>query len=149
MICDEPCAWAELCFDVRHRQFAGGGVEVRPADHYPCLICGNDPGSDVGIVIQAGHDDLVTRAPCRRQGAGQIEGHRGHAASEDHPVGVGVEQVAQRATALPDNLFGVAFRPGDRSAVRQRTEHRVADGIGDGVRRLRAARAVEVCGSAP
>jgi hypothetical protein len=59
------------------------------------------------------------------------------------------DKSSSRATALPDNLLGVAFRPGDRSSVRQQTEHRVADGIVDGVRRLRAARAVEVCGSAP
>ncbi len=144
---DQARARAQLFLDAAHRQFGGRGIEVRPPDDRACAGCGDRPRPDVGVVVQPRHDDLIARAPLGGQCPRQIEGERGHAPPEDHLVGIGVEQIADRAPALHDDLFGVACRGRGVSAVRQRPEQRVADGVCDRSGCLRAPGPVEVGGA--
>jgi hypothetical protein len=100
--CDEPCAWAELCFDVRHREFSGGGVEVRQANRYLCLVRGDLPGRqlltiDFGLNQAGGQvivridapvlgerDAVVADAVCRSGEIVEFHGDVGIAEPGDH-----------------------------------------------------------------
>ena len=146
---DEAGTRAQLGLDVLHGQFGSRGVEVHPPHDGARRGGSNHPRPDVGVVIQACHDDLVAGAPLRGQRPRQIKGERGHAPPEDHLVGIRVEQIAERKTALHDDFLGIACRGGGRSTIRQRAQHRVADGVGDDGGRLRPAGPVEVGGAVP
>ena len=105
---------------------------------------GQHPRPDVGVVVQPGDHDLVARAATLGQRAREVVGQLGHAAAEDDAAGIGAEQVGHRRAARAITIAS-ALRSapvtwprlaiGDVSASRDR--------VGDGVRDLRAAGAVE------
>ena len=88
-----------------------------------------DPGPDVGVVVQPGHDHLVAGRPARGQGGRQPVGEGGHVRAEDDAVRLAADQVGDGPAALGDD-------PVRAAAGREGPAH-VADpgpvGAGDGV----------------
>jgi hypothetical protein len=144
---DQPGAAGEQPRHVVRRQLGGGGVEVRPADGRAGRRRGVHPGADVRVVVQAGDDDLVARAPVLGERAGEVVGELGHAAAEDDAAGVGGEQVGDGGAGGEDDAVRAALGRGDGASVGDRGAEGGGDGVRHDVRRLRAARAVEVRGA--
>ena len=128
-------------------ELARRGVEVDPADGGPGGLGHLHPRPDVGVVVEAGHDDLVARCPVLGQRPGEVVGERGRAPAEDDAAGVGAEQVAEGGAAVGDDGIRPPLRRGHRAAVGDGAGQGVGDRPPDDVGDLAAARAVEVGGA--
>ena len=140
----QPGPLGEHLGDVSGGELAGGRVERRPPHRRAGGLRGEDPRTDVGVVVEPGDHHLVAGAPPVREGARQVEGERGGAAPEDDAARVGAEQVGERGAGALDDVLGPPFGRGGRTAVRDRGGQRLDDRAPDGLGHLRAARAVEV-----
>ena len=125
-------------------ELGGVGVEAEPAHSRPGPLGPEHPGTDVGIVVEPGHHDLVPGTPVRAQGAGQVEGQRGHRPAEHDAPRVGAEQVAHRGTGVPDDPLGPLLGVRDGAAVGDAGGHRRRHRLRDLRGRLRPTRSVEV-----
>ena len=98
-------------------QFQGAvfHVEVDPG-HLAATVLGNQqPGRDIGIVVEAGEDDLVARVEGVRQGPADVQGQGGHVVAEDDLLGAGgVQEVGHGAMGLRQD--SVRLNAGGKSA---------------------------------
>ena len=116
---DDAGARRQLARHVRNRELGRARVELGPPHGGADRLRGVQPRADVGVVVEAGDDHLVARAPGRGQRAGQVEGQRGHAAAEDHPARVGAQQVAHGGPGRQHDRVRRTFRSRDGAAVGQ------------------------------
>ena len=86
---DQPGPVGEHVGDVVRGRARRSRDRTRPSARSPRRAAAAiDPGPDVRVVVEPGHDDLVAWRPARGQRAGEVEGERGHAAAEDDAAGV-------------------------------------------------------------
>lgn len=142
----QPGGRGDHPLDLARRKLAGLRVEVGEADGGAHGLGGQHPGAHVGVVVEAGHHDLVARTPLLGQGARQVEGQLGHAAPEDDADGVGAEQVTEGGPGTHDGGVGIALGRRRGPAVGERGEQRVVHRPGDHVGGLGAPGSVEVRG---
>ena len=122
------------------------GLEVEGCEHQPrAAVVGRElPRGDVGVVVEPGADDLITRFPIASECSRHCEREGGHVGAEDDPPGVRAEQSADRGARVVDE-FGA--RRGRREvsvpvgAVTRAQELR--HGVDRGVDHLRAGRPIE------
>ena len=62
------------------------GVDIRPPHRGARPLGRLHPGPHVRVVVEPGHDHLVTRPPVAGQRPGQAVGQRGHVRAENHAV---------------------------------------------------------------
>ena len=102
------------------------------------------PGCHVRVMIELGHDDLVTGAPATCKAAREVEGDRRHVVAERHVRRRRVEEVGEDDARLGQHRIRLGarrIRPVRVGIVPiQVVGHRLADGARD----LGAARTVEV-----
>ena len=135
---DHLGARPELALQVRDVE---RGVVVQPdvADHQVPVVRDLQPGSDPGVVIQAGHQDLVARLEGAGGGPGQREVQRGHVRPEDHLVRLAAEEPGRLALGLLQDLPDPDAGGVARAQVRARVPQRPRDRLAHLVRDLRAA----------
>jgi len=75
-----------------------------------------EPGSDIGIMIKGGYDDLVTGVQCLADGAAEGEGEGGHIRAEDDLTGAGgMQEIGHCTASSSDHLVGALT--GDKSSL--------------------------------
>jgi len=123
----------ELALQVREVE---RGVVVQrdvPDDQVP-VVSDLQPGGDPGVVVQAGHQDLVAGPERPGGGPGQREVQRGHVRPEDHLVRLAAEEPGRLAIGLfqdlPDAHAGGIARAQVRARLPQRRRDRVAHLVG-------------------
>src|SRR3954465_8948935 len=77
---------------------------------------GDDPPGAVGVVVQAGADDLVAGRERAADGGGEAHRQRGHARAEGDAARIGAEQPAHGLTRLGNDLVRV-LGGGEQTAV--------------------------------
>ena len=139
---DHPGARPELALQVREVE-RGVIVQRDVPDHQVPVVRDLEPRGDSGVVVQAGHQDLVARLEGTRGGPGQREVQRGHVRPEDHLVRLAAEEPGRLVLGLledlPDPDAGGVARAQVRARLPQRPRDRLAHLVGD----LRAAGSVE------
>ena len=65
------------------------------------------PRGDVGVVVQLGYDDLVSRTPPPPQRAGQMEGQGGHVGPKRDFLGLSVQEIGQGSPSRRDHAVGL------------------------------------------
>ncbi len=71
-------------------------MEIYPPDSAAPVFGCHDPGSDIGVVVQAGDDDLIPGLPGTGDSAADGESQAGHVVAEDNPLRSGsIEEVRQ------------------------------------------------------
>jgi hypothetical protein len=132
----------ELALQVREVE-RGVVVQRDVPDHQVPVVRDLQPGGDPGVVVQAGHQDLVAGPERARGGPGQREVQRGHVRPEDHFVRLAAEEPGRLVLGLrqdlPDADAGGIARTQVRARLPQRSRDRVAHLVGD----LGAAGSVE------
>ena len=112
-------------------------------DHQVPVVRDLEPRRDPGVVVQAGHEDLVAGPEGARGGPRQREVQGGHVRSEDHLVRLAAEEPGRLVLGLledlPDADAGGVARAQVRAGLAQRSRDRVAHFV----RHLRAAGSVE------
>ena len=133
--------------DVVDGQLTGGWIKVRPAHGGAHSLGSLHPGSDISVVIEPGHDDLVPWAPGARQCPRQVVGERGGTAAEDDPTWLAAQQVTHGGPATSDDLLRSALRWCHDPPIGHRREQGLAHGIRDHLGGLCPARSIEVRGA--
>jgi hypothetical protein len=108
------------------RQLTGLDVDLGPLDLGAIPIGGPQPGRDVGLVVEAGHDELVAEPDAGGCGVGQGGQQDGAVGAQHDAARVGADEVGDRLTG------GVQHRRATGSG-RVRTPpggHRTAEGGG-------------------
>ena len=67
---------------------------------------GLHPRPHVRVVVEPGHDHLVSRCPAPRKRLGEPVGEGGHVRSEDHPVAVTPDEIGYGSAAVANDLSG-------------------------------------------
>ena len=107
------------CIDAFRGEPVGLRVEIDPAHGQPQVPGHQEPRTHVGIVIHAGHHDLVSRPERMRQRAGQVQRDGGHVLTEDDLSGVGgTHEIGQRSVGLLDDGIGQGGGPEGAVGVR-------------------------------
>ncbi len=117
----------------------------RGAHHEPVVLGHEQPGRDVRVVVERGHDDLVARLERPRDRVRELEVERGHVGPERDALRLAAHEVGRRGTGRAPSPRPIRARwlkapPRFAFESRQVVRHRVDDSPGH----LRAARAVEV-----
>jgi hypothetical protein len=122
-------------FALQVREVERGVVVQRDVpDHQVTVVRDLQPGGDPGVVVQAGHQDLVAGPERARGGPGQREVQRGHVGPEDHLVRLAAEEPGRLVLGLlqdlPDPDAGGIARAQVRARLPQRARDRVAYLVG-------------------
>ena len=138
---DDACAIRQLGLEVCEIQRAVG-VDVDVLDDEAEVVGELDPRSDVAVVVEPGHEDLVTGLQRAPEHAAEREVERGHVRAE-HDLGrAAVEEAGPSAFERRDRLDPRTGRI-RRSQVRARVAQGVRDRRPDLVGHLRPARRIE------
>ena len=85
--------------------------ELDPADGRAAILGNGEPRCDVGVVVEAGHDDLVARTEVAAQRAADAKRDRGHVRPERDLVGiVGTQEVGAGGVDLVEERIGLLAR---------------------------------------
>jgi hypothetical protein len=112
-------------------------------DHQVPVVRDFQPRRHPGVVVQAGHQDLVARAEGARGGPREREVQRGHVRPEDHLARLAAEEPGRLALGLLEDLPDPDAGGVARAQVRARFPQRPRDRVADFVGHLRAAGSVE------
>src|ERR1700735_2984211 len=115
----------------------------------PARARGRPPRRDIRVMVEPGHDHLVSRPPAGRQGACQPVSQGGHARPEDHAVRTAASQVRQRPAALGSDRVGPPAGREGTAGVSESGPVGIADGADHRDRQLSARRAVQIGESVP
>jgi hypothetical protein len=103
-------------------------------DHQAPVVRDLQPRRDPGVVVQAGHEDLVAGRQGPGCGPGQREVQRGHVRPEDHLVRLAAEEPGRLALGrledLPDADAGGVTRAQVGASFPERARDRVAHFVG-------------------
>ena len=102
------------------------------------------PGRDVGIVVDLGDDDLVARVERPRQGVREQEVDRGRVRAEHDLLFGAAEEVGRGQMRVDEQLVGSGGGHERAADVRVGAHEVVGDCASDGVGRLGAAGTVQV-----
>ena len=125
-------------------QFPRGQVHLGPADHRAGPPGRLHPRPDVRVMVQPGHDHLVTRAPVLGERSGEPVGQRGHVRPENDARRVTADQVGDCLAALGHDRVGPRAGRERAVGVAQPGPVRVADRVDHRRGKLGARRTVEV-----
>ena len=109
----------------------------------PAIFAMSEPGRDVGVVVEAGEQDLVSGLEFAANGAADGEGQRGHVRAEDDFVSAAVQEVGHGAAGSGDHRVGAAAGGVGSAGVGVVVAQVVGDGVDHALRDLRSAGAVE------
>jgi hypothetical protein len=139
---DHPRPRPELVLQVRDVEH---GVIVQPdvADHQVPVVRDLQPRRHPGVVVQAGHEDLVAGLEGACGGPRQREVQRGHVRPEDHLVRVAAEEPGRLVLGLLEDLPDPDAGGVARAQVRARLPQRPRDRLAHLVGHLGAAGGVE------
>jgi hypothetical protein len=101
------------------------------------------PGCDVGIMIQARQDDLITRANVTPKCAADRKGQRGHVRSENHLVRSTSQQISHNGARCVNCLVSTATGCKCAMGIGIVVDQIIGDGIDHPLRNLRPARTIE------
>ena len=118
------------------------GLDVGGADFRATLFQA-DPGRDVGIVIEAGDQQLVATLQVAADGAAQREGQRRHVGAEDDFVGRAIEEVGHGLVRLLDDQFAALAGEKRSAEIGVPLRQVFGDGVDHLLRYLSAAGRVE------
>ena len=137
-------ALVEPLVELFEPQGAIGRVDVDMAERRPRLLGRQHPGRDVGVVIEPGDDDLVTRPPGLGQRPAEGESQRGHVQTEDHCVRISTaEQIGDGGASRVGELADLDTGGEQTAVVGVAMGQAIRNGGDDVVRHLTAGRAVE------
>ncbi len=100
---DPSRPWADARRDRVGIEASGGGVELRQPQDGTTVVGREAPRRDVGVVVEPGAHDLVTRRPVARERPREREVERGHVGAEDDALRIGAQQPAHAATRVVDH----------------------------------------------
>src|ERR1019366_7079657 len=101
---DQARVAANLGLQIEHVDGAVGGLDVSRAD-LGAAFFEADPGRDVGVVIEAGDQQLVARLQVASNSAAKREGQRRHVGAENDFVGRAVKKVGHGLMCLLYDQF--------------------------------------------
>ena len=102
------------------------------------------PRRHVGVMIEVGHDHLVSLGPCASEGAREVKRERRHVRAEDDFVRRAIQEVAHGLARRGDDRVALDARRIRPVRVRIVVEEIVVHRLGDDARHLRPARRIEV-----
>jgi len=102
-----------------------------------------EPGRDVAVVVQPGHEDLVAGRELPGRSPREREVERRHVGAEDDFLSAAAEEASRSPAGLIDQQVGAAARLEGAADVRVRLAQVAGDRVHDLVRHLRAPGAVE------
>ena len=141
---DQPGALTYHLVEFVETKFRSSRVEAEPTNGDAYSGGGLDPGTDIGVVVELGDDDLVAGRPSLGQVTTEVVGDLRGATTVDDPGGRGAEQVGQCGAESADRVLGVLFAGDSDAAIGKWPGERSGDRCPNDGRRLGATRAVEV-----
>jgi len=139
---DHPGPRPELAFQVREVE-RGVVVQRDVPDHQVPVVRDLQPWRDPGVVVQAGHQDLVARGEGARGGPGHREVQRGHVRAEDDLVRLAAEEPGRLVLGLLEDLPDADAGGVAGAQVGAGLPERPRDGVAHLVGHLGAAGSVE------
>jgi len=112
-------------------------------DHQIAVMRDLQPGRDPGVVVQAGHEDLVAGAELARGGPGQREVERGHVRPEGDLAWLAAEEPGRLGLGFLEDLADADAGGVARAQVGARLAEGQRDRVADLIGHLRAAGSVE------
>src|SRR5260370_16500963 len=111
----EPGTFIDLCPHILHVQGHVHGMHIDGANDDSSLLQ-REPGSDIGVVIKGGYDDLVAGLQRLADGAAEGEGEGGHIRAEDDLTRAGgMQEIGHCTASSSDHLVGALT--GDKSSL--------------------------------
>ncbi len=136
-----------VIFDSKSLQSSSpvGEIHFHPPDDAAALAMKRLPWVDVGMVIKLGDDDFIAGLERAPQGARGVKRQRRGVGAEDN-----LRRRRARKSAIADrewamHLVGFSARREIPVRIRVMAVEVVGHGVDDRARRLRTARAVEIC----
>ena len=135
---------AQGAFEIIPVELTGLGNHPGLANEDPPLFLERSPGVDVGVMIQLGDDDGITRAEPPADRPADPKGQRGHVRAEGDLVGRGSHEIGQHLPCLGQRQVGLRARGEGPVRVRVVMEQVIGHRLDDHPRNLGSTRAVEI-----
>ena len=145
---DLGATWLDELFEGRPVERAGREVHRDLADHDAALR-ELQPGAAVGLVIERRDHDLVTGLQAAPEGFREEVREGGHVGAEADLVRVAAEEVGAGRVSLGDRRVGLLAGGEAAAVVGVVVDEVLVNGVEHALRRLRAARPVEIGGRPP
>ena len=113
-------------------------------NRHPSVASRQHPRGHVRIMIESGHDDLVTGIPSPRQGPAELKAQRGHIRAKDHTVGIRhPKKISDGRMDLLQQRIALATGRKHSAMIGVGVAQVVGDGLNDTLGRLATGRAIE------
>jgi hypothetical protein len=100
-------------------------TNIHPSDGGAGVARREQPGPDVRVVVQPGHDDLVPRSPRPSERARQMQQQRRCVLAEEHLARVAAEEVGPRPAGVGDQRVDLLARREHAVGVRRAGAHAI------------------------